>query len=71
MWKSNLLERTTICAIDKLTWSILEAQPNVKKPDDWSIEVIFVCNQKDNGEVHQTLHHDVPKAEIFEQTDMP
>jgi hypothetical protein len=49
----------------------LEAQPNVKKPDDWSIEVIFVCNQKDNGEVHQTLHLDVPKAEIFEQTDMP
>jgi hypothetical protein len=68
--KSNLLDRTSVCAIDSLAWSILEALPDVANPSDWSIEVGFLCNRKDNGEVHQTLHLDVPEAEHFGQTDI-
>jgi hypothetical protein len=68
--KSNLLDRTSVCAIDSLAWSILEALPEVSNPADWSIEVGFLCNRKENGEVHQTLHLDVPEAEHFRQTDI-
>jgi hypothetical protein len=68
--KSTLLDRTSVCAIDSLAWSILEALPNVKNPVDWSIEVGFLCNRKDNGEVHQTLHLDVSEAEKFGKTDI-
>jgi hypothetical protein len=48
----------------------LEALPDIRNPEDWSIEVVFLCNRKVNGEVHQTLHLDVPEAEHFEQTDI-
>ncbi len=63
--KSTLLDRCTVCAIDSLAWSILEALPDVTNPEDWSVEVGFLCNRKVGGEVHQTLHLDVPEAENF------
>jgi hypothetical protein len=68
--KSNLLDRTSVCAIDSLAWSILEALPDVSNPADWSIDVGFLCNRKDNGEVHQTLHLDVPEAKNFGQKEI-
>jgi hypothetical protein len=42
----------------------------VVDPVDWSIEVGFLCNRKENGEVHQTLHLDVPKAKNFEPKEI-
>ena len=68
--KSNLLDRGTVCAIDSLAWSILEAIPAVKKPEDWSVDVGFLCNRKEEGEVHQTLHLDVPEAENFPEKNL-
>jgi hypothetical protein len=68
--KSDLLDRTSVCAIDSLAWAILEALPDVSNPADWSIEVGFLCNRKENGEVHQTLHLDVPEAKNFEPKDI-
>jgi hypothetical protein len=44
----------------------LEALPDVIKPEDWSVEVGFFCKCKDDGEVHQMLHLDVPEAVYFE-----
>jgi hypothetical protein len=64
--KSTLLDRCSVCAIDSLAWSILEALPDVTNPEDWRVDVGFLCNRKDNGEVHQTLHLDVPEAVDFE-----
>jgi hypothetical protein len=48
----------------------LEALPDVSNPADWSIEVGFLCNRKENGEVHQTLHLDVPEADNFGRKDI-
>ncbi len=50
--KSTLLDRCSVCAIDSLAWSILEALPDVTNPEDWRVDVGFLCNRKDNGEVH-------------------
>ncbi len=61
-----MLDRCSVCAIDSLAWSILEALPDVIKPEDWRVEVGFLCNRKEDGEVHQTLHLDVPEAANFE-----
>jgi hypothetical protein len=68
--KSTLLDRCTVCAIDSMAWSILEALPDVTNPEDWSVEVGFLCNRKVGGEVHQTLHLDVPEAEHFGEKKM-
>jgi hypothetical protein len=68
--KSTLLDRCTVCAIDSLAWSILEALPDVLIPEDWSVDVGFLCNRKVDGEVHQTLHLDVPEAEHFQETTL-
>jgi hypothetical protein len=70
--KSTLLDRCTVCAIDSLALPILEALPGVTKPEDWSVEVGFLRNCKVDGEVHQTLHLDVPEAEnLKEKTLLP
>jgi hypothetical protein len=59
----------TVCAIDSLAWSILNALPGLENPGDWSVEVGFLTNCKDNGAVHQTLHLDVPEALNFEPSN--
>jgi hypothetical protein len=64
--KSTLLDRCSVCAIYSLVWSLLEALPDVIKPEDWRVEVGFLCNHKDDGEVHKTLHLDVPEDVYFE-----
>ena len=61
--KSTILDRCSVCAIDSLAWLILEALPDVTNPEDWTVEVGFLCNRKLDGEVHQKLHLDVPGAE--------
>jgi hypothetical protein len=56
----------TVCAIDSLAWSILNALPEIENPADWSVDIGFLKNSKANGAVHQTLHIDVPEALDYE-----